>query len=84
MTVTEKLWAFRLPEVSIAVYVTMVVPTAKYPPGAAVPTKLISSQLSVAVGMSHVAVAPQSSTSAFKTRLLGMFVMVGDSVSGEH
>ena len=49
-TVTVKLQGVLLPEVSVATYVTVVIPTGKREPGVIFGSKLAKPQLSLAVG----------------------------------
>ena len=77
-TTTSKLHADCLPEASVAVYVTVVVPTAKNWPGVLLLVRL-TVQLSVTVGGVHVTFVPHEPAvaSAFTVIVDGHPVMLG-------
>ena len=59
-TITLKVQVEMLPALSVAVYVTVVMPTGKMSPGSCELTKLGTLQLSVEVGIIQLTVAPQA------------------------
>ena len=82
-TVTVKLDVVVLPAASVALYVTVVVPTGKVDPltGPAVCAMLLPVQLSAAVGAVHVTTAPHTPSSFDLMMLAGKATMVGFCVS---
>jgi hypothetical protein len=78
VTVNEQVDIF--PAASVAVELTVVVPLGKKLPGAWLVTNDITEQLSVAVGVANVTLAPQR-PSSFGTIILAGQVITGGSVS---
>ena len=70
-----------LPWMSVAVYVTVVVPTANVAPGACVEVNEATSQLSEDVGASHVTTAEQLPASAVWVMSAGVPAIAGASSS---
>ena len=81
VTVTAKLAEVELPAASMAVYVTVVVPTAKASPIWWVDVKLSTPQLSLAVGAVQLTTALHAPASAVWVMLAGIPEMTGTSTS---
>jgi heme A synthase len=81
VTVMSKLVDELLPWMSVAVYVTVVVPTANVAPGACVEVNEATSQLSEDVGASHVTTAEQLPASAVWVMSAGVPAIAGFSSS---
>ena len=81
VTVMSKEDVLTLPWMSVAVYVTVVVPTAKASPGLCVEVKVSTAQLSLAVGSVHVTAAEQSPASLVCVMSAGVPAMTGSSSS---
>ena len=75
-----KLAVDQLPWMSVAVYVTVVVPGANVSPGLCVEV-IVEPQLSESVGSVHVTVATQASASVFWSMFAGVPEMAGASLS---
>ena len=71
MTVTVKVQLLLLPLASVAVFVTVVVPTGKVLPLGGVLTRLVTLQLSVAATLKVTLLRLHRPASVLKTRLAG-------------
>src|SRR6267143_1762085 len=80
-TVTLKLQVAMLPDASVAVQVTVVVPTGKHDPDAGLHTLVTPGQLSLAAGGAKVAVTHELLTAAALAVTFGGQVIVGGWVS---
>src|SRR6187200_405206 len=80
LTVTVKVQTLVLPEASVAMLVTVVVPTGNAEPEAGLETRLVTRQLSVALTVNVTLLALHWPASAARTMLDGQ-VVCGASVS---
>src|SRR5260370_12698573 len=80
LTVTVKLQLATLPELSVALHVTVVVPTGKVDPLSGLHTTLAAPQLSLADGVGEVTTALHWPWSLFTTMFTGQ-AMLGGSIS---
>jgi hypothetical protein len=80
ITVTVKLAVLVFPAASVAVYVTVVVPSGKTSPGLC-ELVIVTAQLSVIVGVIHVAVALQFPVLLLMIKFAGIAVITGAKLS---
>ena len=80
-TVTTKLQAAVLPFASVAIKLTVVFPMGKIVPETLLPTKVAAPQLSLALGVCHIATAPLIAGFVTPKKFTGQLLIVGGVTS---